>query len=374
MTQALPRQCPRCGAPTIEGERFCPNCGLPTEAMLAPAGVHQSAPQQPLQAARITGSQAPAWREGGITGNDATRRGPGRVGVVLLLLALLLILGAGGYLLAGLLGVHLPGFTMSQSPITTTAINATVPYAGIPVTIVNVQQAQNFLDDPNSSSDGMLRVNVQENNTTASSVRWTYYQSAQLLLPGKQIVQPVYVKALVDLAPGKAQSNVIDFPVPTTDTLVQLTLRLGAANEAQMDIPLTGKANLGTYQPKTTNVNGPMVYFGVNYTLKSATSSLSIAGQQASKGMRYLTLAFSVDNTLSQQAIVGSPYDYARLKYGSTSVSPKDTTLPVSFTAGATGVAGTITFQVPQNVTHFRLTFLAQSANNTDQATVDFQA
>ncbi|HEY6540759.1 MAG TPA: hypothetical protein VIZ18_07470, partial [Ktedonobacteraceae bacterium] len=101
MAQALPRNCPRCGTPTVESMRFCANCGLSAEAMLAYAGRAQSA--QSVGQARQTGQQAPSpsptltredqqagWRTSG-----APKRSSGRAGLVLALLALLILVCAG---------------------------------------------------------------------------------------------------------------------------------------------------------------------------------------------------------------------------------------------------------------------------------------
>jgi hypothetical protein len=87
--------------------------------------------------------------------------------------------------------------------------------------------------------------------------------------------------------------------------------------------------------------------------------------------MMYIVVTLQVDNTLSQQAITGSPFDYARLKAGNTTSAPKFTDLPVSFDTGVKGKSGTITFLVPGNSTTFTLIFLPQSGAN--QATTDFQ-
>jgi len=235
-----------------------------------------------------------------------------RSGCVLLLIGLLLLVGTISYVAAGLLGARLPGFDTTQPPVTSMTINSSFSYAGVDLTVVNAQQSKSFLDDPNTSTDGMLRVTIKAANKTPVSVSWNYAIVAQLVLPGKTIIKPAYVNAPVAIAPGKTQTNIVDFAVSTSDTIAQLTLRMGAANEAQMDIPLTGKADLSAYAPKTTPLNGQMLYFGLNWTLKSATTSLSIPGQQAARGMHYVILTLSVDNTLSQVAITGSPYDYAR--------------------------------------------------------------
>ena len=296
-----------------------------------------------------------------------------RSGCVLLLIGLLLLIGTISYVAAGLLGARLPGFEATQPPISTMSINSSFSYAGVDLTVVNAQQSKSFLDDPNTSTDGMLRVAIQAADKTPVSVSWNYANIAQLVLPGKTIIKPAYVNAPLALAPGKTQTNIVDFAVSASDTIAQLTLRIGAANEAQMDIPLTGKADLSAYAPKTTPLNGQMLYFGLNWTLKSATTSLSIPGQQAARDMHYVILTLSVNNTLSQVAITGSPYDYARLQFGNTTVSPKDSTLPVSFKTGVSGDTGTLSFLIPQKNTAFTLILLPQSQNSTEQATTDFQ-
>jgi hypothetical protein len=297
------------------------------------------------------------------------------IGMLLVVVAVVLIVVA-VFITEMPFGFHLPTLgntNTSQPPIATVPINSTVTYAGVDITVVNAQQSQSFLNDPNTSNDGMVRLNLQAQNKTSVQENWSYYSIAQLLVPGKGSIKPTYVKEKTGIAPGATQTGSIDFAVPGSDKISQLTLQLGAANEAQMDIPLTGKANLSKYSPQKTSLNGQMLYFGLNWTLTSATSRLSISDQQASKGMRYLTLTLKVDNTLSQIAITGSPYDYIRLKSGQTTVSPKDSTLPVSFALGETGKTGTVTFLVPQNSTAFTLILLAQTKGSTDQATTDFR-
>jgi len=139
-----------------------------------------------------------------------------------------------------------------------------------------------------------------------------------------------------------------------------------------MLIPLVLNANASRYQPKTTNLNGEMLYFGLNWTLTSATSSLSIPGQQAAKGMRYVTLLLKIDNTLAQIAIPGSPFEYMRLKHGNASALPEHTTIPVAFQVGAVGVMGTVSFQVSQQTSSFTLILVSQKGDNGDQGSIDF--
>src|SRR5207248_578753 len=86
------------------------------------------------------------------------RRRVGRRKLMGLLVILLFVLVAVFYAFAGFLGLALPGFVITQPPISTTAINATVPYAGVTITILNVQQSQSFIHDPNSNTNGMVRL------------------------------------------------------------------------------------------------------------------------------------------------------------------------------------------------------------------------
>ena len=381
MAQTLPRFCPRCGTPTVAGQHFCANCGLvmiaaPAETELAPRSAY---PQYPTQSTESeTQALPPTWGSNLPTSSPSRppqKRTFGRVGCVLVFLLLLIVSGAGSYLAAGLLGFQLPGFggggSVTQPPVTTTQVNSSITYAGVDLTILSAQQSQSFVDDPNTTTTGMVRLHIQEQNKTSRQVSWLYYDIARLILLGNRSVSPTFVKAKVGIAPGATQTSIIDFAVPTGDKIDQLTLRLGGSNEVQMDIPLTGHADLSKYGPRTVNLTGQMLYQGLNWTLVSATSQLSIDGQQASKGMVYIILTLKVDNTLSQQAIPGSAYDYARLKSGSTTASPKNTTLPVSFDAGATGQTGTVTFLMPQGSTAFTLIFLP--VGGAAQATTDFQ-
>lgn len=410
MAQDLPRYCPRCGAPTDTSSRFCATCGLPTEAMLFKGEhispkqtiqfnqeqlpeidqqatqhdlyVQQTYQQASIQAPHTDQRSYPHYMPQSFPGRDEQdysyspapkKRSMGRKGCLLLLVVLLVLLGTTSYIIAGFLGAPLPGFVVIQPPVTTMAIDSSVPYAGVDITVLNVQQSQSFITDPNTSTVGMLRLNLREHNQTDVRVGWSYENIARLILPDKSIVSPTYVNAKVDISPGASQTSVVDFAVPSNDLVSQLTLRLGATNEAQMLIPLTGNADVSKYQPKSMNLNGQMQYFGLNWTLPAATSSLSLDGQQAASGMRYITVKLSVDSTLSQLAITGSPYDYIRLKFGNTTASPKNTTLPVSFDAGATGEAGTVSFLVPQNTKSFTLILLPQRQSGSDQASTNFQ-
>ena len=106
--------------------------------------------------------------------------------IVLVLLALLVLLGAGGYIVISVLGIKAPGMGPTQSQITTTALpNDSVTYAGINITLLKIERADNFLDDPQSTSTGMLRLHMQEQNKTTTEISWDYLSAAHLLIAGK---------------------------------------------------------------------------------------------------------------------------------------------------------------------------------------------
>ena len=406
MTKVLPRYCPRCGAPIVTSSGTCATCGLPMEAILSrdqqrppeetlhnsdhSQEIDQEVTQQDQQDNQLdtiptlqlgqpnnsaTGTHT--FKEGGkqnyLSSSAPNKRSRGRRGLMILLAALLLLLAAIAYTIAGFLGVALPGFVLMQPPVTTTAINSSVPYAGVDVTILNVQQSQSFINDPNTSTNGMVRLNLREHNQTETKVLWSYATIARLILPDKSLVSPTYVKSVVSVAPGASQTSVVDFAVPSNDPVSRLTFVLGATNEAQMLIPLTRNANLSKYQPETVSLNGQIQYFGLNWTLTSATSSLSVQGQQAAKGMRYITVTLKVANTLSQVAITGSPYVYMRLRYGNHTALPTYTTMPVAFNVGVADVTGSVLFQVPQNTKSFTLVLEPQKGDSGDQGSTDFQ-
>lgn len=375
MAQTLPRFCPRCGASTVAGQNSCANCGLvmatePKRTSSFPSEQEYRAQQAPQRYPH------PTWDEARPVSSLTSSLKKGifsRVGCVLILLLLLVVVGTGIYFSTALLGIPSFGDGGIQPSVTTTPMNAMVMYANVDITILNVQQSQRFVDDPNTGTNGVVRLHLREQNKTTTIVRWSYNDAARLILPGGTSVAPLYVKAKQGVAPKTTQTSIVDFAVPTSTKISQLTLRLGTVREAQMDIPLTGHADLSKYTPKTVNPSAQFQYFGLNWTLVRATSQLSIDGQQASKGLHYITVTLKVDNTLSQEAITGSPFDYIRLKSGNTTASPQQTTLPVSFDTGVIGKTGAVTFLMPQNSTAFMLMLLSQKQSGVDQVTTDFQ-
>jgi hypothetical protein len=192
-----------------------------------------------------------------------------------------------------------------------------------------------------------------------------YATITHVTLPNGKVLSPTYVQHDEHLAPNATGDDLVDFAVPQNVRVDQVIFHLGSVDEAQLDIPLNGHANVDQYASKTAHPNQPLSYYGLNWSITDASLQFHIDGHQASKGMRYLILTLKVDNPLAQTAIPGSPYGYVQLQANNTSVNLINSTLPVSFVAGASGSVGTMMFLVPQDSTTFTLT-LSNPADGFD--------
>src|SRR5216684_1718462 len=101
-----------------------------------------------------------------------------------------------------------------------------------------------------------------------------------------------------------------------------------------MDVLFRSNVDVRKYQPKTIQ------------PITTATLSWSVSNQQASAGLRFVTLTLKADNPTSQ-AFNAVPGDYMRLKASSTTNAPATvSTFPPSVGAKATGTTGTVVFLV----------------------------
>ncbi|HTK07930.1 MAG TPA: zinc ribbon domain-containing protein [Ktedonobacteraceae bacterium] len=351
MEQVIPPHCPRCGAEAVPWQRFCPNCGLSVQAIEA---VAYALPQTPIVRAG-TLEQGRANETIPIT----PRYKLSYRTIVLFSLIMLLLLGVGGWQWYS---------NTIQPPITSRMIRAEMPYAGLTYLIKNVAQSQYFLDDPLSDRNGMIRVFLQTSNPFPWNLSIPYSEVAHLVLPGGSSVSPLTITIDTALKAGAMQKGYLDFSVPIAIKIAQLTFQLGSKDETAILLPLSGHADLSKYAPHESPLHATLQYQGLNWTLHSATSRLGMSGQQAKKGMRYLTIALSVANPLSQIVIPGSPFDYMRLQVGVLQASPHDANLPVSFAAGTTGTSGSVTFVVPQGSNVLTFLLLAQPQSGFAQA------
>lgn len=379
MAQALSPYCPRCGAATNPRQQFCANCGLPVIQSNSEQQRFSSQPQQPsspgfqgqypaqfsdprfAQHEDIPMGSAPPLS------SSSQRRRLGPVGVVLLVVVALLILGAAGYFVLPLLGIG----KATQATITTSDLQTTVNYAGMDVTLVNAQQAANFIDDPQTHSDGMLRLHVQATNKNKKSGVLIYPTIAHLLLPSGKEIASVYASDYTAIAPGETRSNDVDFVVPAATKVNQLTLLLGSANEARLNIPLQPHADMGKYAAKTSDVNKKTSYLSLDYLVTQVTTEMSLDGQQAPKGMRYLAINLKVGNSLMQPVIAGSPFDYLSVKAGNTTSLPEQASIPLQFASQAKDQPGSAVFLIPQDATTVTLVLGAKNADGFDPGTVN---
>ena len=434
MSQNQGRPCPACGTPVPAGQRFCSNCGtdltvsgpgpasqyggsspqqmppygqpqqqVPPYAQ-APGAFNQQ-PLQPYQQPQRSNPIAEALGALGLLfflrryrpGYRPRRQSSGCCGCLVALVILLLIFGIPAYVYYH---AHPNVITQiqnqfqhsnsstgnnvdngnstpptTQPAITTVNINQPVTFSGVNILIESVQQSTTFPDDTNTTANGLLRIKIKETNNSGQNGNYFYSDIAHLVLPDKSTV--ALSNALQASAPNTAtvRENWLDFPVPTSDKIDQITLVLGNTQEAQMSIPLTGKADLSGLQDKKVTPNKPISYDGLNWTFLSATESFSVSGHQAASGMRYVVLSFKVDNPTSGNKVIGFTNEYMRLKAGSNVNSPADgisTTLPLGVNANTTGATGTVTFLMPQGNTAYTLVFLANQNYSNVQVNTDF--
>ena len=433
MAQLAQHFCPNCGSPLIPGQRFCPNCGATLEAgagdpTARASGSGQEYPPAPSEDATVLPAAPPpppeAYSQPPNTfyppqvppvmpmqqgqqpapsyakpQKGSSRKVLGQIscGVLVVILVALLLCGGLGYLgyhfIAGAVnsanatatansgsttngtGLQNSG-TPTAIPPVTAQINQVVTYASVATTIISVQEASSFSDDTSTSSNAhvVLRINIKEHNTSAQTAFLNYTSNYLLVLPDKSTVAASSSQLAGVIDAAVQHNNWLDFPLTKSIPINQLTLQIGAPTEAQMSVPLTGNANLSQYQTKTITPNTTIQYEGLTWKLTQVTSSLSYKAAQAKTGMRYITLAFTLDNS-SSNTVFTSSNTYARLQQGSTTNSETDDTLPVDLASGTTGATGTITFEMSQTGNAFTLIMLAQPNTSppVSQQTTAFQ-
>ena len=427
MTQISQPNCLRCGTPMAPGQRFCSNCGatrepgfsnptaqaadnysqvpdmlteLPAVPPPPPSGQYSQAPSgythyppQPQNFAQVQqGYQpAPAPPSYAKPQKDATRSVLTQMGCGVLLVILLVLGACGGlgYFVYRLVATSSSstytgtsntsngssnGSSSQSVPTAMVSINQTITYASVETTILSVQEASSFSDDTNSNSPVLVRVNLKEHNPTANVVFLFYGDNFRLILPDGTAVAPTNEHNNGGIAQDVVRTNWVDLPLSASTDISKLTVRFGSTNEAQMNVPLTGKADLSKYQLKTSSPNAPFQYAGLNWTLTTVTSSWSANGKQADSSMRYIVVTLKVDNPTAN-AYYPFVNDYIRLQGGGVTNAPANNTFDASIATGATGKVETVTFLMPQSASSFTLSMLARTdiTPPASQVTKDFQ-
>ncbi len=376
-TPALDRPAPT-SSPAPGGQLFVPDTGA--DSIAPPPPPPDSLSTEPVPASPYSTPPTP-----GTYTAPSYARAPKRSRAGLFAFALLLVLvlgGVGGYVVffrgsnqRGTGTISQQGTTgngrttSSNTPVTggptTEPLNLQFTYASEEITLTLIQEAASFADDLQPHQGlGLVRINMNETNPTRYHAGFGLFSDvAHLLLPDGSTVSVNMVKSDGGLDANASRiNNWIDFAISnTTLDLSQLVLRLGTPTDHQMDIPLKPGADLSAFQPRTITPNTPISYGGLNWTLLSATLSLSANGVQATADMRYLTLSLRVDNPTTQDVGIGFPTDYLRLKSAEVTSAPitGTTTLPLKISAGTTGVTGTVLFLMPESDTAFTLEWLA---------------
>jgi hypothetical protein len=426
MTQRAPRSCPKCDAPAEEGQRFCSNCGslidTNEQQKTAYSGYNTFSPEigtppPPPNYEQSTHVQemyppvaVPTPVAAPLTSvPDYERPQPQgsagrilkRLGIFALVLLVLILALCGGATYYGYRFIssntkhntttstsrdtsstsssssstQSQGQSNQSTSPTTTALNLhSVTYASSNITVKNVQQAQNFNDDTQYDQPGILRINLQEENTTSTASSYFYSEMMFLVTADGTTTAPLNERYSLGPDASIKRDNWVDFALPTSAKPDQLTLRLGKSSEAQINIPLKAGANLDQYQPQTTTPNVSTQYGGTNWTLTSVSRQLSYATKQADKGNVYIVTTFTIDNN-TQNDFYPFPSDTLRLQNGNTKTAPENTTtFPSSIPAGQTNTIATCAFMMPADSTNFTLILLPSTSTGAgQQATLQFK-
>ncbi|HEY4033734.1 MAG TPA: hypothetical protein VGL94_07220 [Ktedonobacteraceae bacterium] len=249
---------------------------------------------------------------------------------------------------------------------------AAFTYENVDFKIVSVAQQSSFDDDSTTGAASIVRIGVKESNEANTSVYIPYSDAFLLILPDGDTIP-----ASAEETPGTINQNIatdnwIDFPLNDQQDLNKLVLRVGTADEHQMNIPLVNYPNVSTYQSKTTTPEDKFQYGGVDWTVTKVTASLSANGQQADAGMRYIAVELSAHNTGSSP-FYPQPDNNIRLKSQDALQSPTDSTLPLAIAADPRGDIGIIYFLMPERDTQLTLDFLAQPYSHIPEASTSFQ-
>lgn len=225
--------------------------------------------------------------------------------IILGIVVAVVVLGGGGLIAAisslnhgGGNGPGGGGTTTSYSKVITPS-NLTFIYASDKITITKIEQASKFTDDQDttySTHGNFVRVSFQETESAKFAIV-DYLTSFNLVLPDKTSAKATNVKDFSSPNNGNTQDNWIDFATDSTLDLTQLSLRVGDGSEAQMNIPFKSGADLSQYNDKSVQPNKNFTFGPTNWTILSATQSLSFDGKQAKSGEIYLTINVKVNDT-----------------------------------------------------------------------------
>lgn len=255
--------------------------------------------------------------------------------------------------------------------VSTVNVQRSAIYADLNFTLVDIQYAKSFSDDPIHLGAATVRAIIQLKNPTSNTIDLEYYDIVRLNVPKRQPIAPTNLTLAATPAAGATVNGWIDFPVASPISLSALTLQLGnaATNELLVSIPVSGQYNASRYNDHLYKESMliPYLFKGVNvpaywldYHLTSVDVRNSYKGMETNSGQQIYVLTFSVDNPNGVSVQPGYGYDYIRLVINNNR-APFDNTLPNGFKAGAHGVTGQVAFRAPSGLHTLNLVFLVQA-------------
>jgi hypothetical protein len=417
MAQHSNRLCPKCTTPLAPGQRFCSNCGSivepsayqPTEltpnsaGSLPEMGTYLETPPPPPPADAYAQSSMPPQanyqspqmgyqppQAYATPQKDSSKKVLGQIGcgvLAIIVLAVALCGGIGFYVYHSIssrvsevsqttytTGNSTSNVTPTVAPATTSPVNATIKYADVDTTIVDVKQAGGFSDDTSSPAGSLIvRIDLKENNKTAHASNYLYGDVVRLIMSDGTSVIPSDAQYSISPDAAVTRTNWIDFPVSSKVDVTKLTVQWGKVTEAQIVVPLTNNPDVTKYQPKTITPGTSTMYVGTKWTLVSATEQLSGDNEQAPKGQMFVILTVKIDNN-SAQSFDAYPGDYIRLQTGDTKATAESDSIPLSAASGQTNQTGNALFLVPQGSTSFTFLLLANASTGaTQQSSIAFQ-
>lgn len=115
------------------------------------------------------------------------------------------------------------------NPLGTLTVNRSVDFAGVHITVTQVQEATAFSNDRKRAGKYTVRVNVHTVNGGQNSIGIEYAAQVRLLLPDGEAIMPKFVTVAPVALPNQKKDGFFDFPVATQVDLSSLMLRLGAS-------------------------------------------------------------------------------------------------------------------------------------------------
>ena len=262
-----------------------------------------------------------------------------------------------------------------SSAISTVDVQRSATYADLNFTLVKVQYALNYSNDPIQSGQATIRATIQVKNPTQNTVDLVYYDIVRLLVPKQQPIAPTNLALPATSPGGSSQTGWIDFPVAKNTPLGTLQLQLGnsATSETLVTIPVSGAYDANQFNDHLYHVSNTYNYnygpYGgkhlLIYHLNSVDVRYAYDGSEVKAGQQFYVLNFTVDNPNSVWVGPGYGFDYIRLVLGSN-LPPSYATLPNGFQANASGVAGSVSYAAPAGMQHLTIAFLAQFYQGQD--------